>query len=100
MQGTGAEVEKYMKHLDLNEKIIYTDEPIKFGKILKDDFLPSPAELAKEDKSIKVTISLSRESVDFFKKAAVKHGGQYQKMIRKLLTEYTKRARSTSNEVL
>jgi len=85
-----------MKHLDLDKNIVYTDEPIKFGRVLTDDFLPSPSELASHDKSVKVTISLNKQSVDFFKNEAVKHGGQYQKMIRKLLTEYANRMQSTS----
>ena len=84
-----------MKHLDLDKNTVYTDEPIQFGKILKDDFLPSPSELAKEEKSVKVTISLGKESVDFFKKEAAKHGGQYQKMIRKLLTDYARKMKSS-----
>lgn len=39
--------------------------------------------------TVKVTISLSRTSVDFFKKEAKKHKTQYQKMIRKLLDVYS-----------
>jgi predicted DNA binding CopG/RHH family protein len=68
-------------------KIKYTDEPI--GKIkLAEDFLPSPEELVLKDETIKVTISLSKTSVDFFKKEAKKYNTQYQKMIRRLLDEY------------
>lgn len=52
------------------------------------DFLPSPEELALKDETIKVTIVLSKASVDFFKKEAQKHNTQYQKMIRRLLDEY------------
>jgi hypothetical protein len=32
------------------------------------DFLPSPEELALKDETVKVTISLSKTSIDFFKK--------------------------------
>jgi hypothetical protein len=52
------------------------------------DFLPSPAELAFREESVKVTISLSRKSVDFFKREASKHHTQYQRMIRQLLDTY------------
>lgn len=31
------------------------------------DFLPSPEELALKDETVKVTIALSKTSVDFFK---------------------------------
>ena len=44
----------------------------------------------KED-SVKVTITLSKSSVNFFKKAAKKNHTQYQKMIRSLLDHYTAR---------
>lgn len=52
------------------------------------DFLPSPEELALKNQQTKVTISLSAESVAFFKEAAKRHHTQYQKMIRQLLDEY------------
>ena len=59
------------------------------GKVkLVDDSLPSPEELVLKDETIKVTISLSKASVDFFKKEAKKYNTQYQKMIRRLLDEY------------
>jgi len=55
------------------------------------DFLPSPEELALRGEQTKVTISLSSESVAYFKEAAKKHHMQYQKMIRQLLDEYVAR---------
>jgi len=51
-------------------------------------FLPAPDELALKDENVKVTITLSKESVNFFKKAARKHCFPYQKMIRKVLDCY------------
>lgn len=66
----------------------YTDNP-EIGKlVVVDDFLPSPAELAKAEEVVKVTISLSSKSVDFFKRTASKHHTPYQRIIRKLLDEY------------
>lgn len=53
------------------------------------DVLPSPEELALSDEQVKVTISLSRKSVEYFKGEAKKHHTKYQKMIRKLLDRYT-----------
>jgi predicted DNA binding CopG/RHH family protein len=79
----GEKERKYMK-----EKIKYTNEPIGKVRVLK-DFLPSPEELVLKDETVKVTISLSKISIDFFKKEAKKHNTQYQKMIRRLLDEYT-----------
>jgi predicted DNA binding CopG/RHH family protein len=55
------------------------------------DFLPAPVELAFRDDTVKVTITLSRSSVEFFKHEAKKHHTQYQKMIRRLLDVYTQK---------
>jgi len=43
----------------------------------------------------KVTISLSTESVAYFKDAAKNHHMQYQKMIRQLLEEYVAHQKNT-----
>lgn len=72
----------------MKKKIKYTDEKIGKIKIIK-DFLPKPEELILKEKNIKVTLNLSKSSVDYFKKIAVKHGSQYQKVIRNLLDKYT-----------
>jgi predicted DNA binding CopG/RHH family protein len=72
----------------MKKKIKYTDEPIGKVKVVT-DFLPSPEELALKDETVKVTISLSKASIEFFKNEAKKHNTQYQKMIRRLLDEYT-----------
>ncbi len=53
------------------------------------DFLPAPEELAFKEDAVKVTITLSKESIEFFKQEARKHHTQYQKMIRRLLDVYT-----------
>lgn len=71
----------------MKEKIKYTDEPMGRVKIVK-DFLPPPSELALKEETVKITISLSKTSIDFFKSEAKKHHTQYQKMIRRLLDEY------------
>ena len=55
-----------------------------------EDFLPSPEELALKDETVKITISLSKSSIHFFKKKAKRYRTQYQKMIRRLLDEYTR----------
>ena len=74
----------------MKKKIPYTNEPL--GKVKRvDDFLPSPNELAFKEETVKVTIALSKSSIDFFKDQAKKHDTQYQKMIRRLLDEYTAR---------
>lgn len=72
----------------MKAKIKYSDEPMGKVKVIT-DFLPSPEKLALKDETVKITISLSKTSVDFFKKEAKKYNTQYQKMIRRLLDEYT-----------
>jgi len=74
----------------MKEKIKYTDEPLGKVRVIP-DFLPSPEELALKEQTVKVTIALSKASVDFFKREAKKHNTQYQKMIRRLLDEYAAR---------
>jgi len=72
----------------MTTKIKYTNEPIGKVKVIS-DFLPSPEELALKDETVKVTIALSKTSIDFFKNEAKKYNTQYQKMIRRLLDEYS-----------
>ncbi|MBU6500060.1 MAG: hypothetical protein KGQ40_16165 [Rhodospirillales bacterium] len=52
------------------------------------DFLPSPAELAFREEGVKITLALSRKSIDYFKSEAARHHTQYQRMIRRLLDAY------------
>ena len=73
----------------MSAKIKYSDEPIGPVKIMA-DFLPPPEELAFKEDTVKVTISLSRESIDFFKREAKIHHTPYQKMIRRLLDSYVR----------
>lgn len=73
--------------LYMRKKIRYTNEPIGKVKRVK-DFLPSPKELAFKDETVKITIALSKSSVEFFKREAKQYDTQYQKMIRQLLDEY------------
>jgi hypothetical protein len=70
----------------MNQKIKYTNEPIE-ARVIR-DFLPPPEELVFKEDNVKVTMSLSRSSVDFFKHAAQRRHTHYQKMIRRLLDAY------------
>ncbi len=71
----------------MNAKIKYTNEPLGDVKVIA-DFLPSPAELAFNEEGVKVTLALSKKSVEFFKSEAAKNNTQYQRMIRRLLDAY------------
>ena len=72
----------------MKNKISYSDGPMEEVKVVE-DFLPSPDELAFREETVKVTIALSKTSLDFFKQEAAKRQVSYQRMIRRLLDEYT-----------
>ena len=72
---------------DMKKKINYTDEPIELGATVK-DFLPSPSELALRERTVRITLNLSEESVKFFKEEADREGIPYQKLIRKVIDLY------------
>jgi predicted DNA binding CopG/RHH family protein len=74
----------------MSAKTRYRDGPIGKTEVVE-DFLPAPEDLAFEDEMVKVTIVLSKASVDFFKREANRHHTSYQKMIRRLLDAYVKR---------
>jgi predicted DNA binding CopG/RHH family protein len=71
----------------MKRKIRYTDEPLGELRVVK-DFLPPPEQLILKEENVKVTISLSRSSIDFFKQVAKKQGSSYQKMIRRVIDSY------------
>ena len=71
----------------MKKKITYTNEPMGDIEIVP-DFLPPPSELAFREEGVKVTLALSKKSVEFFKFEASKHQTQYQRMIRRLLDAY------------
>ena len=80
--GIGEKGERFMK-----SRIKYVDEPMGKLKVIR-DFLPPPEELALKENKVKITISLSRSSIDFFKKEAKRNRTSYQKMIRRVIDSY------------
>lgn len=84
----------------MKNKIKYTDEPLGRVRVIK-DFLPPPDGLVLRRDHVKVTMSLSQSSVDFFKKEARKRHTSYQAMIRRLIdlyaAQYAKRLKGRSN---
>jgi len=88
VQVIGVEVKRFM-----NKQIRYSNEPL--GKLeVIDDFLPSPKSLALKEENVKITIALSKESVEFFKAEADKHHIKYQRMIRQLLDIYVSKQKN------
>ncbi len=78
------------------KKITYEEHPfgkdVKVGKRVFLPNLPSPKELAEAEKTTKITLSISSESLQFFKEQAAKYHVPYQAMIRRLLDEYRSKA--------
>jgi len=72
----------------------YTDGPVGDIEIVE-NFLPAPDDLILKDETVKVTIALSKASIDFFKREANQRHTSYQKMIRRLLDAYAKQHSST-----
>ncbi|MHB8581374.1 MAG: CopG family transcriptional regulator [Ignavibacteriaceae bacterium] len=72
----------------MKKKIKYSNEKIGKVEVVK-DFLPKPEDLIFKENTIKVTLNLSKSSIEFFKEIAQKHGSQYQKVIRNLLDKYS-----------
>jgi predicted DNA binding CopG/RHH family protein len=68
----------------------YTGGEIGKVKVVK-DFLPPPDKLVMREPYVKVTLSLSQRSVDFFKREAAKQRVPYQRMIRALVDAYAER---------
>jgi hypothetical protein len=73
----------------MKRKTGYRDEPLGRLEVVS-DFLPPPDKLVLRDDGVKITISLSKRSVDFFKRHAARSRVPYQKMIRSLLDGYVK----------
>jgi predicted DNA binding CopG/RHH family protein len=75
----------------MNSRIKYMNEPLEMEVV--EDFLPPPEQLALKQDTVKVTIGLSKPTVEFFKNRARQNHTQYQKMIRRLLDLYAARFR-------
>ena len=54
------------------------------------DFLPPPQQLTSPEETVKVTISLTKKSLGFFKREASRNKIKYQKMIRAVVDRYAK----------
>lgn len=89
MQDIGERGKNYMS----KREIKYTDEPIGEVKFVA-DFLPPPDQLVLREETVKVTLALTKESVDFFKEIAREKNTHYQTMIRSLLEQYKEHYRT------
>lgn len=82
MQDTGEKEGAIMAR-----KIDNPDMPV--GKLKEvADFLPPPGELVLPEETVKVTLSLTKSSLDFFRREAKRHHTKYQRMIREVVDRY------------
>lgn len=92
-QGPVFDREGYQVHLaDLNGEPL---PDLARGRVLTENQIralgiPSPSQLAAEEKMEKITIELEKTSLDFFRKEAARHHASYQRMIRNLLSAYAR----------
>ena len=73
-----------------NRTVKYTTGEIGPLRVVE-NFLPPPEALVLREDTVKVTLALSRRSVDFFKRAAKSRRVPYQRMIRALVDAYAER---------
>lgn len=64
-------------------------------RVIKDIF-PSPEELMRAEEKQRVTLELTKSSLNFFKKVAQKNNASYQVMIRRLVDFYANNNRKNS----
>ncbi|MDR1062265.1 MAG: BrnA antitoxin family protein [Clostridiales bacterium] len=80
----------------MSKKIVYANAPKNISKNISEgeimaDFLPPPEQLARKEPKVKVTITLSSKSIDFFKQFAEKNNVKYQTMINDVLDLYVQK---------
>ena len=67
-----------------------TDSEFPIGRLTRiKDMLPPPDKLVVPKETTKVTLLLSKSSVQFFKHQAARHRTKYQRMLRELVDRYT-----------
>jgi hypothetical protein len=76
-----------MKKKINNRKIKYTNEPMFLGERVF-NLLPSPEELMSAEKTQRITLNLTEDTVDFFKERAEKQNYPYQQLIRNVLDKF------------
>ena len=63
------------------------------NSLVIEDFLASPDKLVSKERTIKITLAITQDSFSFFRSAAQRNHVSYQKMIRALLDQYSKKHR-------
>ncbi|OGX27975.1 MAG: CopG family transcriptional regulator [Omnitrophica WOR_2 bacterium RIFCSPHIGHO2_02_FULL_48_11] len=72
------------------KRLVDPDMPVGKLTIIK-DFLPPPDQLVFPEETVKVTLSLTKSSLEFFKRQAFRQNIKYQRMIREVVDRYAKK---------
>ncbi len=80
-----------MKKISVDKTPNDIKEAIESSEIVG-DFLPPPQDLVYKEDNVKITLELSRRSVNRFKRYAKKSGFPYQRMMRTLIDHYAYKA--------
>src|SRR5258706_15339008 len=80
---------------NMKKRTQYEDAPLDIAQALSaartiGDFLPAPDQLVFKEEAVKVTLSLGKESVNFFKKKAKENHVPYQNMIKRVVDLYAR----------
>ncbi len=73
----------------MKKRIKYADEPMDF-QIIK-DFLPSPDQLIRRTRKVKVTLEVGEPTVQMFRREAGRSANGYRRMMGALLDFYATR---------
>ena len=78
------------------KQAIYTDAPRDIAEslarsVVVEDVFPPPEKLIFKQSKMKMTISLAKNVVDFFKEKAQEHNTKYQTMINAVLENYVRK---------
>jgi hypothetical protein len=80
----------------MKKRIRYGDEPMDLRVV--PDFLPPPEELRLKQSRVKVTLEVSRESLDFYKAQSGRDPEGHLRMMQQLLDIYASRHSEADKE--
>jgi uncharacterized DUF497 family protein len=81
----------------MKSKTKYTEEPRGHLKVVK-DFLPPPDKLVLKEDNVKITISLKKSNINFFKEEAKTQKTSYQRMIREVADWYASHYKKSAQQ--
>ena len=85
----------------MKKQIKYSNAPKKMSEIIINaetinDFLPAPDKLIFKEINDKITLSLTRSSIKFFKEKSAELGIPYQSMIKRVVDIYARKYQVTT----